>query len=310
MTYSDVHPLSHRRARRLMAAFGVGCDNSVDQNIPDAEATPEGWTLVWADEFDGSALDASKWEMQLGDGCPDLCGWGNNEQQIYQEENLAVGDGLLTITARQDLIEADTTVVDGDTTFVEADTVYTSSRIRTKGMGDWTYGRFEIRAKLPQPQQGLWPAIWMLSTDDSLRRLAEEWRDRHHGGHWARAGRGVRHPALRRSTSRTTSSTSESFEFVVGTYADNFFVYTVEWEEGEIRWYINNMLYATQNEWSTAGPPGEESAPFPAPFDQDFHLLINLAVGGNLPGQPDETTTLPQQMEVDYVRVYERAEQP
>ncbi len=309
MTYSTFTPSRIVVLVACMAAFGVGCDNSVDQNIPDAEATPEGWTLVWADEFDGSALDASKWEMQLGDGCPDLCGWGNNEQQIYQEENLAVGDGLLTITARQDLIEADTTVVDGDTTFVEADTVYTSSRIRTKGMGDWTYGRFEIRAKLPQPQQGLWPAIWMLSTDEVY-------------GDWPKSGEIDIMEAIGREPGEVFGTlhygddipnnvfTSESFEFVVGTYADNFFVYTVEWEEGEIRWYINNMLYATQNEWSTAGPPGEESAPFPAPFDQDFHLLINLAVGGNLPGQPDETTTLPQQMEVDYVRVYERAEQP
>lgn len=276
-----------------LAAVGVGCDNSVEQTFPDPLETPEGWELVWSDEFDGTELDETKWEAQLGDGCPDLCGWGNNEQQVYRAENAEVSGGFLRIIAREDI--------------VEADTIYTSARIRTKGMGDWTYGRFEIRAKLPQPQQGLWPAIWMLSTDEVY-------------GSWPKSGEIDIMEAIGSEPGEIFGTlhygddipnnlfTSESFEFVAGTYADDFFVYAIEWEAGEIRWYINNVLYATQNEWTTAGPPGEGSAPFPAPFDQDFHLLLNVAVGGNLPGQPDETTILPQQMEVDYVRVYERAE--
>lgn len=308
MTYSHFP-----RARTLflllcLAVVGVGCDNSVDQTFPDPLETPEGWALVWSDEFDGTELDATKWEAQLGDGCPDLCGWGNNEQQQYRAENAEVSGGVLSIIAREDIVEADTLIVDGDTTFVEADTTYTSARLRTKGMGDWTYGRFEIRAKLPQPQQGLWPAIWMLPTDEVY-------------GGWPKSGEIDIMEAIGSEPGEIFGTlhygddipnnlfTSESFEFVAGTYADDFFVYAIEWEAGEIRWYINNVLYATQNEWTTAGPPGQEDdAPFPAPFDQDFHLLINVAIGGNLPGQPDETTRLPQQMDVDYVRVYERAE--
>ncbi|MEP0546030.1 MAG: glycoside hydrolase family 16 protein [Rhodothermales bacterium] len=295
----------------VLIAFGTGCDNSVDQTFPDPLETPEGWTLVWADEFDGTELDASKWEAQLGDGCPSLCGWGNNEQQRYRAENAEVSDGFLTITARQFLTERDTVIAGSDTTVV--DTTYTSARLRTKGMGDWTYGRFEIRAKLPRPEQGLWPAIWMLSTEEVY-------------GTWPKSGEIDIMEAVGREPGEIFGTlhygddipnnvfTGESFEFAAGTYADDFFVFALEWEAGEIRWYINNVLYATQNEWTTAGPPvtddpeAPETAPFPAPFDQDFHLLLNVAVGGNLPGQPDETTLLPQQMEVDYVRVYQRAE--
>ena len=268
------------------AASLAGCDNSVDQEIPDAEAVPDGWTLVWADEFDGTSLDESKWTLQIGDGCPDLCGFGNNELQIYTADNHTVSDGVLTITARR-----------------EADSTFTSTRMNTAGKADWTYGRFSARIKLPVGQ-GIWPAFWMFFSQDTY-------------GGWAASGEidimeylgndptevfGTLHyggPA--------PNNVFGGDELVLrsGTFADDFFVFTIEWEEGEIRWYVNNVLYQTQTseDWYTTG--SDDPA---APFDHDFFLLLNMAVGGNLPGPPDETTPFPQTMEVDYVRVYQRAE--
>ncbi|MDX1545771.1 MAG: glycoside hydrolase family 16 protein [Rhodothermales bacterium] len=275
---------ARRRAVLLvlfLLAATLGCDNSTDLTVPDPEATPPGWSLVWADEFEGTALDASKWEVQRGDGCPDLCGWGNGELQTYARENLSVGDGVLTITARE-----------------EADGSFTSARIRTLGKGDWTYGRFEIKARLPTGQ-GLWPAIWLLFSEDTY-------------GGWAASGEIDIMEAVGSAPDEVFGTlhyggpfpdnvfTGNDFKLAAKTFADDFFVFTVEWEEGEIRWYINNVLYQTQTEWFSTG--GE----YPAPFDHDFHLILNVAVGGNLPGAPDETTVFPQQMVVDYVRVYQR----
>lgn len=270
----------------LLAPAGLlaGCDNSVDQTVPDPDATPDGWSLVWADEFDGAALDTTKWSLQLGDGCPSLCGWGNNELQTYTDRNYAVDGGLLTLTARQ-----------------EADSTFTSSRMRTLGKGDWTYGRFEIRAKLPTGQ-GIWPAIWMFFSDDTY-------------GGWAASGEidimeyigsrpdqvfGTIHYG---GPAPANVFAGEAFQLAASTFADDFYVFALEWEEGEIRWYVNNVLYQTQtsDDWYTTG-----STDPAAPFDHDFHLLLNLAVGGNLPGPPDATTVFPQTMQVDYVRVYER----
>ena len=282
------------RIRPLLLAFGllaigagvaVGCDNSVDQVAPDPMATPDGWTLVWSDEFDGSEVDETKWSITSGDGCPELCGFGNNELQIYTRDNHTVADGLLTITARQ-----------------EADGGYTSTKLDSKGKGDWTYGRFEIRAKLPQTQ-GIWPAIWMLFSEDTY-------------GGWAASGEidimenmgsrpdevfGTLHYG---GPAPANVCSGDELQLRDGsTFADDFYVFAIEWEEGEIRWYVNNVLYQTQtsDDWYTTG--SDDPA---APFNHDFFLLLNVAVGGNLPGPPDETTVFPQTMQVDYVRVYQR----
>lgn len=261
-----------------------GCDNSVDQPIPDPQATPPGWTLVWSDEFDGTALDESKWSLQLGDGCPNLCGWGNAELQTYTAQNHSVSDGTLKITARE-----------------ESDGTFTSTRMRTLGKGDWTYGRFEIRAKLPTGQ-GLWPAIWLLFSEDTY-------------GGWAASGEIDIMEAIGSEPGEVFGTlhyggpapgnvfSGEPFDLTFGTYDEDFYVFTIEWEEGEIRWYVNNMLYQTQtsDDWFTTGSDNPA-----APFDHDFHMILNVAVGGNLPGNPDDSTVFPQTMEVDYVRVYQR----
>ncbi|MEM8598771.1 MAG: glycoside hydrolase family 16 protein [Bacteroidota bacterium] len=273
-------------AALALGAFAVGCDNAVTQEIPDAQATPAGWSLVWSDEFDGTEVDESKWEFQLGDGCPDLCGWGNAELQNYTRETSVVSDGTLKITARQNIVGGDTT--------------YTSSRLRTLGNGDWTYGRFEVSAKLPIGQ-GMWPAIWLLFSEDTY-------------GGWAASGEIDIMEAVGNKPDEIFGTIhyggpfpqnvfkGRDLKLAAGTFSDDFFVFAIEWEEGEIRWYVNNVLYQTltSEDWFTTGSDNPA-----APFDHAFHMILNVAVGGNLPGAPDATTQFPQTMEVDYVRVYE-----
>jgi beta-glucanase (GH16 family) len=239
-------------------------------------------TLAWADEFDGTSVDTNKWQFMIGDGSAyGLPGWGNNELQYYRTNNATVANGELTITAKQESFGGKN---------------YTSSRLRTLGTGDWTYGRFEMRAKLPSGQ-GLWPAFWMLPSalnyggwaasgeidimESKGQNPGKIYNTLHYGGTW---------PA-------NTSSGSGTY-LPAGT-AGNYHEYAVEWQRGEFRWYVDDQLVSTQNNWySTA-------AAFPAPFDIDFHLLLNLAVGGNFAGDPNGSTVFPATYVIDYVRVYE-----
>ena len=245
------------------------------------------WRLVWSDEFNGHTLDPSKWQFEVN-----AWGGGNEELQYYTDrpENAHVADGCLHIVARREPF-----------TGPEGTRAYTSARLRTKNLGDWKYGCFEVRARLPLGQ-GLWPAIWMLPTDSLYggwaaggeidimelvgHRPNEVLGTLHYGGAWpnnVHSGETYRLPADQ------------------GTFADDFHVFSVQWEPGEIRWYVNGLHTQTQRDWHTP------AAPHPAPFDQPFHLLLNLAVGGKLPGNPDETSIFPQVMAVDYVRVYQIA---
>ena len=122
--------------------------------------------LVWWDDFDGTSVDTNKWEFMIGDGSNyGLWRWGNNEKQYYRSQNATVANGELTITAKQEAFGG---------------YQYTSARLRTRNKGDWTYGRMEMRAKLPVGQ-GMWPAFWMLGVELALRRLGGRWRDRRHG---------------------------------------------------------------------------------------------------------------------------------
>lgn len=282
-------PLRAAALALLAAAGAAGCDNSVEQAIPDPTATPAGWSLVWADEFDGDALDDTKWTLQIGDGCPALCGFGNNELQLYTADNHEVSGGTLKITARREVSGTDAT--------------YTSTRMNTQGKAFWTYGRYEARIKLPVGQ-GIWPAFWMFFEEDTY-------------GGWAASGEidimeylgdepgevfGTLHYG---GPAPANVFSGAPFQLSYDTFDADFYVFALEWEEGEIRWYVNNVLYQTQTseDWYTTG--SDDPA---APFDHDFFLLLNVAVGGNLPGPPSASTPFPQTMEVDYVRVYERAD--
>ena len=243
-----------------------------------------GCVLVWSDEFDGTEVDLSKWSFQIGDGTgyglPP--GWGNNELQYYQIDNATVQGGVLTITAKRESVSGRN---------------YTSARMRSLGKGDWTFGRMEMRARMPIGQ-GMWPAFWMLPSSTTYGTWAASgeidiveyigslpyriFGTIHYGGAWP---------------NNVYSSTD--YILPTGTFHDDFHVFAVEWEFGEIRWYVDDIPYAGRNAWFSTG------GPFPAPFDADFHLLLNLAVGGNLPGPPNAATVFPQEYVIDYVRVYQ-----
>ncbi|MEM9368389.1 MAG: glycoside hydrolase family 16 protein [Planctomycetota bacterium] len=243
-----------------------------------------GGTLVWSDEFTGEKLDYSKWGIEQN-----ALGGGNQELQIYTErpENVRVEEGYLVLEARHD-----------NAALYGTSREYSSGRVRTKHRGDWKFGRIEVRAKLPSGQ-GIWPAIWMLPTDESYGTWAAsgeidimEMRGQepnkvlgtlHYGGKW---------PNNTHSGSDHTLAT--------GSFADDFHVFAIEWNAKEIKWFVDDIHYQTQSKWHS------ESAAFPAPFDQRFHLLLNVAVGGGFLGPPDETTHFPQKMLVDYVRVYQQ----
>ncbi|ANQ49564.2 family 16 glycosylhydrolase [Flammeovirga sp. MY04] len=246
-------------------------------------------TLVWSDEFDGNTLDLNKWEPMIGDGCDyGICGWGNNELQYYKSENAVVSDGTLKIIVKNESVRK---------------YKYTSARLRTKGLADFTFGRYEARIKLMEGQ-GLWPAFWMLSTNEPY-------------GAWPQSGEIDimeligQHPEVAHGTIHygqpwpDNSNTGASHYLYNGaTYKDDFHVFAVEWEPGEIRWYMDDILYSVKTD--------ADIAPENWPFDSgnQMHFLLNVAVGGSWPGSPDETTPIPTQMEVDYVRVYDNGFKP
>jgi len=249
-----------------------------------AQAT---FSLVWADEFNGTALDTEKWGYDIGTGCPDLCGWGNAELQYYRSENVDVFGGNLVITAREESF--------GGRSF-------TSGKIVTRNKHSFLYGRIEMRAKLPKGG-GMWPAFWMMPQDDTY-------------GTWAASGEiDIMESANAMDFVSGTLHFGGEFPqntFSGGSYApanadfsNGFRVYAIEWEPDEIRWYVDDLLYSTKtsDDWFTNAAPGNPRAP----FDQPFYLILNAAVGGNFTGCTSPgciTADLPQQFVVDYVRVY------
>ena len=242
------------------------------------------WKMVWNDEFDGPKLDYSKWEIEVN-----AFGGGNNELQIYtdRKENVRIEDGRLILQARKDNHGIAGTVRE-----------YSSGRIRSKNRGDWKYGKFEIRAKLPGGQ-GVWPAIWMLPTDEVYGTWASsgeidivEFKGQEPNVIWGTLHYGKQWPDNKHSGSQFRSPDVD--------FTRDFHTFTLEWEEGVVRWFIDGKLYQTQTQWESAG------GKFPAPFDQNFHMVLNLAVGGGFVGNPDASTKFPAQFEVDYVRVFQK----
>lgn len=267
----------------LLAAAAVF--TSCNSSKPEYQTitTPTGtWELVWDDEFDYTGLpDSTKWSYDT-DG--NASGWGNNEAQFYtsgRKENAWVADGMLTITALKEAMGGKQ---------------YTSARLRTKGKGDWLYGRFEIRAKLPTGK-GTWPAIWMLPTD---------WA---YGG-WPSSGEiDIMENVGYDPDTIVGSAHTELYNHVMGTqknarvaYPDcytAFHVYALEWEANEYRLYVDDNHYFTFK--------NEKSGYKAWPFDKPFHLLLNLAIGGNWGGARGvDDSLLPHKFLVDYVRVYQK----
>ncbi|NRA47073.1 MAG: family 16 glycosylhydrolase [Oligoflexales bacterium] len=246
----------------------------------------DSWALVWSDEFDLEEIDQSKWTHEV-----DGLGGGNNELQYYTDrpENSKIEDSKLVIIAREEKFGPK-----------GQEKRYTSARLNTKFKGDWKYGRFDIRAKLPYGK-GTWPAIWMLPSNNKYGNwptsgeidIMEAVNLNKNGKHliYASTHFGGMRPKNKSKILKFPTSNS---------LTNDYHTYSIEWEESEIRWYIDGYQYASQREWSTPG------GDFPAPFDQEFHLLINLAIGGNFPGSPNSETQFPQELKIDYVRVYQR----
>lgn len=251
-------------------------------------SAPEGYTLVWSDEFsgkNGSLPDVSKWTYDIGGN-----GWGNHELEYYtnRAENARIEDGKLLITARQEAY----TGPDG-TKFN-----YTSARLKTQGLFSHAYGRFEARIKLPAGR-GIWPAFWLLGENfayvgwpkcgeiDVMENVGKE--------------PGINHGSLHGpSSANPTSDMTATITLPPGQkLSDDFHVYAVEWEPGAARFYLDANLFATFT--SAQWPAGGTWV-----FDHSFFIILNVAVGGDWPGSPDATTVFPQTMQVDYVRVYKR----
>lgn len=238
-----------------------------------------GKTLVWKDEFDGTSLDATVWNYETGNGSG---GWGNNELEYYTNstKNTFVSNGNLIIEARKESISGFN---------------YTSARLTTQTKKAFTYGRVDIRAKLPKGK-GIWPALWMLGSNigtvgwpasgeiDIMELLGHEINKSYGTLHYGASG-------------ATHGSKGNSYTLSGTNFYDQFHVFSMDWKQDEIKLYVDNNLYLTV----TKADVGTSPYPFNAPF----FFIFNVAVGGNWPGSPDASTTFPQRMIVDYVRVFQ-----
>ncbi len=260
-------------------------NNSSNDTSTDDESHLNGWTLIWSDEFEDGILNEDKWSR-----AENGLGGGNNELQYYTQrtKNAYIEDGFLIIEA----IEEEYSNADG-----ERD--YTSARLSTLNKGDFLYGRIEVKATLAEGQ-GLWSAIRMLPSEPVY-------------GDGAASGEINIMDAINIKGSND-NETIASLQFG-NTWPDNVFIssvyspkksvskkehtYAIEWEPLEIRWYVDDELTQIQTDWWSVG------APYPAPFNTKFHLVLNLAVGGNWAGNPNEKTKFSQSMQVDYVRIYQ-----
>lgn len=262
----------------------VRCDKKETREIP--MKTDSGYTLMWEDNFGGDSLNRDDWNVELHNP-----GWVNNELQEYVDstDNIYVKDGMLVLQAIK-------TEKDGKP-------YYTSGRVNTQNKHDYKYGRFEARAKVPSGQ-GFLPAFWMMPTDENLY------------GQWPKCGEIDIMEVLGHATNTTHSTLhfgephtqkQGSYTLAKGNFADEFHVFACEWEPGLMKFYVDDQLIFETNEWFTKKEGFGEVA-YPAPYDQPFYMILNLAVGGNWPGNPDETTAFDEnaRLTVDYVRVYQK----
>jgi beta-glucanase (GH16 family) len=257
----------------LSILLAIACKTSTQKPVEPA------MRLAWSDEFDYTGLpDSVRWSYDTGGD-----GWGNNELQFYtsnRPENARVENGHLVIEARHENWQSRD---------------YTSARLISKGKGDWKYGRIEVRAKLPRGR-GTWPAIWMLASTNPLA-----WPDdgeidimEHVGFAHVRI-----HGTVHTKKYNHVAGTQRGDTIRVNDCADNFHVYAVEWDSTRLHVSVDTTVYFRFN--------NERTGYDAWPFDNPFHLLLNIAVGGNWGGQQGVDSTIwPQRMEVDYVRVYQR----
>jgi beta-glucanase (GH16 family) len=255
----------------------AACEKEAKQSLPDRS-----WQLTWADEFDGAAgtaPDASKWSFDIGTGTG---GWGNAELQYYtnRSENVSHdGNGNLVITARKETY---------------ASSGYTSGRIKTKGLFEQAYGRFEARIQTTYGP-GLWPAFWMLGADIDVNP-------------WPQCGeidimeqRGqepnITHGSIHGPGYSGANAITKAYGLPNGRFDTDFHVYAVEWGEDYIDYYVDDFLYKRIS---------PQDVPGVWVYDRPFFLILNVAVGGNFVGFPNDNTPFPQTMLIDYVKVYKQ----
>jgi beta-glucanase (GH16 family) len=280
---ADAHDGAFDRRRLLTLGLGAAAAAGVTGLAalrPEAAQAATAPTLLASDEFDGaagSAADPGIWRYDLGGG-----GWGNGELEVYTDSrrNSALdGDGNLAITARR-----------------EADGSYTSARLTTQGTYSVQYGRVEARIRIPRGQ-GIWPAFWMLGADlgqvgwpacgeiDVMENIGRE--------------PGTVHGTVHGPGYSGADGISGAATLPSGAFADDFHVYAVDWRPGSITWSVDGAAYHRVTPTDTNGDPWV--------FDEPFFVVLNVAVGGGWPGSPDGTTEFPQQMLVDWVRVWQNA---
>ena len=238
---------------------------------------PPGWNLVWHDEFDGNTLDPSNWTYDIGGG-----GWGNGEAEYYTDrpENVRVENGMLIIEARRELYQK---------------LPFTSARLKTQGLQTFQYGRIEARIKVPAGS-GTWPAFWMLGSDIDQRPWpgCGEIDIMEYLGKDPTAILGTMHgPGYSGAQGLTKSYRQGS------SIADDFHTYAVEWDATQISWFFDGVKYST---YTRADIGSREWV-----FNQPFFIMLNMAIGGTLGGLAGPSTVFPLQLQVDYVRVFQKA---
>lgn len=248
----------------------------VDGSGYETSSTYNGMTLVWSDEFDGTSLNGTNWTYELGGN-----GWGNSELQYYtnSSKNSFLSGGYLVLEARKEIVSSND---------------YTSARIISKNKQTFTYGRIDIRAKLPKGK-GIWPALWMLGNNisqlswpacgeiDIMELLGHEPNKVYGTMHWGPVGGGSTH-------------IGGSYSLVSEDFSSKFHVFSLLWETDKLTFLVDDNIYFTGSKAEVTGD---------YPFDKPFFFIMNIAVGGNWPGNPDETTIFPQRMIVDFVRVFQ-----
>lgn len=229
--------------------------------------------LIWEENFNGKKLDEKVWNFELGDGCPNICGWGNNERQIYTKNNHSVENGFLIINVNKE------------------GNIYTSTRITTAGKKEFKYGYIEARAKIPVGK-GIWPAFWMLGSN--IKQVG-----------WPKAGEIdiLEYVGKEPDMVFTSLHTQDSHGNTINTkktrfenIEEGFHTYAIDWTEEKIEFFVDGQSVYTFN------PSDKNSDVWP--FNQPFYFILNVAVGGNFGGPDVDDSIFPQKFIIDYIKVY------
>jgi beta-glucanase (GH16 family) len=237
-------------------------------------AQSKGQKIVWQEEFNGAELNESDWNFELGDGCPDICGWGNNEKQLYTKTNHSIQEGNLVIRVNKQ------------------DDHYTSTRITTAKKREFQYGRMEVRAKIPTGK-GIWPAFWMLGSN--IKQIG--WPKCGEIDILEYVGREPNKIFTSLHTQDSHGNTINTKKTQIDTIEEGFHVYAIDWTKEKIEFFVDNTSVYTfspelkdENTW---------------PFKQPFYFIVNVAVGGNFGGHDVDNSIFPQEFLIDYIRVYQ-----